>query len=264
MKKSIIRSLVIVLITAIGFVSCDTEPVDPVLNDNNNNGENPGNNPGTNPGTEPGTSDGDYWPYAINNQWVFEQDGEANQPMKITSTESVNNKTYYKIDHFFENEGTGDGFTGNATMLLRKEGGSYSVRVSVEIPSEEGMSITVSPFEYIFLKDNLEVGQTWTDTAEQVTSYEIEGSPIPMPDVVMNLTFEGKILAKDVTVTVNGVTYNDVIKISFKQTAVIEGMGTETVTNSEIWFAKNIGPVKSVANAGTDTFTQELQSYILN
>lgn len=43
MKKSIIRSLVIVLITSIGFVSCDTEPVDPVLNNNNNNGENPNN-----------------------------------------------------------------------------------------------------------------------------------------------------------------------------------------------------------------------------
>ncbi|PZR19144.1 MAG: hypothetical protein DI539_14985 [Flavobacterium psychrophilum] len=49
MKKFTLLSLAMVLFTAFSFVSCDTEPVDPVLN--NNNGENPNNpNNPNNPG----------------------------------------------------------------------------------------------------------------------------------------------------------------------------------------------------------------------
>lgn len=48
MKRVKIVSVLFVLLTAFSFTSCDTEPVDPVLNENN--GENPGENP-NNPGT---------------------------------------------------------------------------------------------------------------------------------------------------------------------------------------------------------------------
>lgn len=47
MKKVKIASVLFILLSAFSFISCDTEPVDPVLN--NNNGENPGENP-NNPG----------------------------------------------------------------------------------------------------------------------------------------------------------------------------------------------------------------------
>lgn len=47
MKKFKLLSVALVMFSALGLVSCDSEPVDPVLN--NNNGENPGTNPGTNP-----------------------------------------------------------------------------------------------------------------------------------------------------------------------------------------------------------------------
>lgn len=55
MKKLKISSVVLILLTAFSFISCDTEPVDPVLNDNN--GENP-NNP-NNPNS-PGVFKVDY------------------------------------------------------------------------------------------------------------------------------------------------------------------------------------------------------------
>lgn len=49
MKKNTLLAVILVLFTALGFVSCDTEPVDPVLNPGGENpgGENPG---GENPG----------------------------------------------------------------------------------------------------------------------------------------------------------------------------------------------------------------------
>lgn len=48
MKRVKILSVLLVLLSAFSFTSCDTEPVDPVLNENN--GENPGENPGTGAG----------------------------------------------------------------------------------------------------------------------------------------------------------------------------------------------------------------------
>jgi hypothetical protein len=265
MKKIKSLSVLFVLFSALTLISCDTEPVDPVLTDNIDP-ENPGTNPGTDPGTDPGTSEGDYFPMALNNEWVFALDGVMQDPMKITGTVTVNNKSYYKINQFFSNAGSGE-FTGSAVMLLRKDGGNYSVRVSVDIPVQEGMSISVSPFEYIILKDNLAVGETWTETTTQTTSYDMPESPVPLPDVVMNLTFNGKILEKGVTAVVNGVTYNDVIKMNLKQTSVIEGFGEgvpPTITNTEVWFAKNIGPIKAVSTSEGFSATNELQSYVVN
>lgn len=53
MKKFRFLSVVLVIFSALSLTSCDTEPVDPVLNQN---GENPGTGPGTEPGTNPGSA----------------------------------------------------------------------------------------------------------------------------------------------------------------------------------------------------------------
>lgn len=245
-----------VLFSAMIFVSCDTEPVDPVLSDN----ENPDNqNPGTNPGPDPGTTEGDYWPMAINNEWLFSDNGQMIEPMKITATENVEGNSYFKINQFFVDAGSSE-FTGSATMLIRKNGGNYSVRISAHIPDQMGMSITVSPFEYIFLKDNLAAGESWEQTVTQTTSFEMPQSPIPLPPVVMTINITGEVLEKNVTAEVNGETYENVIKLRLTQVATAENF-PETTTVSELWFAKDIGPIKSTVPGMTD---QVLESYTLN
>ncbi|MDV6170048.1 hypothetical protein R1T16_16540 [Flavobacterium sp. DG1-102-2] len=261
--KKITRLSVLFMLFSATFVSCDTEPVDPVLSENI--GE---ENPGTDPGTDPATSSGDYFPLAVNNQWIFLKDGAPIEPIKIIATQTINDKQYYKVNQYFEDAGTAE-MTGTAVIYFRKDGGSYIQRVTVDVPDQEGMHMTVSPYEYIMLKDNLDVGQTWTQTVTQVTTYEVPSNfPIDMPDITTILTIDGKILEKDVTAIVNGHTYENVIKISLKQTAVIEGMGTglpPTVINSELWFAKNVGPIKSSASApGMGVIVQDSDSYIVN
>lgn len=220
----------------------------------------------TNPGTEPGTSTGDYFPFAVNNQWIFKQNGALNEPMKIISTQNVNGSTYYKVNYFISGAGANEA-GGVATQLFRKVGSDYSVRVSVVMPPQEGLTITISPFEYVFLKDNLDAGQTWTYNTTQITSYDMPESPVPLPDVKMKITIDGKVLEKNVTASVNGVTYNDVLKVLVKQTALmldVPGNIPPTITNSEIWFAKNIGPIKVITSAEGIAETQELDSYTVN
>ena len=247
----------VVLFTALCLISCDTEPVDSELVGNEEN-ENPNPNPSdpNNPG-EPGTSTGDYWPMAVNNEWVFLEDGDLNDPMKITGTENINGATYYKINYSFVDAGT-DSMTGTADTGLRKNGGEYSMRVSVNVPDQEGIEINVTPYEFIVLKDNLAAGQTWTQSVIQTTTYV----GIPMPPIELTINFTGTILEKDVTATVNGVTYDNVIKVKLAQQ--VNMMGQITNTESVLWYAKNVGPIRSQSTGGGLDILQELDSYVVN
>ena len=86
MKTIKLLPIFLLFLSAVSFVSCESsvEPVDPALNV-------PPENPG-------GSTTGDYWPMAINNQWVFTQSGVQQAPMKIIGTEQYNGKTYYTYE----------------------------------------------------------------------------------------------------------------------------------------------------------------------
>ncbi|RYJ42364.1 hypothetical protein [Flavobacterium beibuense] len=258
MKKLQRLSAVVLFLSVLSFVSCDTEPVDPVLLDNVNNPENPGTNP-NNP-TNPGTSDGSYWPMALNNEWVFDVEDEGESPMKITSTESIGGNTYYRVNYSFASSGTGD-LTGEATNLLRHNNGDYSVRISVIVPDEQGMQITVSPYEYTILKDYLEPGQSWTQDVQQTTTYQMPG--ITIPPMVMNFHIENIIQEKGITVTVNGVSYENVIKVKQTQT-ITSNLTPGMVLTVYYWFAKDVGPIKSESQSSNFTSSSTLVSYTLN
>lgn len=262
MKKATLIT-VFLLLFSINFVSCDTEPID------NNALENAGDNGGTDDGGDDGsdddndggtdddggtgTADGSYWPMALNNSWTYDQDGKTEEPMKLIGKKTVNGKAYFATEHFFSNAGS-DGLTGAATILLRQSEGSYYALISVEIPENEGVSISVSPYELILLKDNLDVGKTWSQKVFQVTSFGIPG----IPDVTTQIDVLGTILEKGITFTDNGKQYKDVIKCKVKQT--IGG----TVLTTTYWFAKNIGPLKSQTVGDGVNSTTTLLSYKLN
>lgn len=258
MKKIKRLSALLLFLSAFSFVSCDTEPVDPVLLDNVNNPEDPGTNP-DNP-TNPGTSDGSYWPMALNNEWVFDVEDEGESPMKITNTETIEGNTYYKINYTFANSGTGD-LTGEASNLIRHNNGDYSVRVSAVIPDQEGVEITVTPFEYTILKDYLEAGQTWTQDVQQTSTYQMPG--VPIPPMVMNFHMENIIQEKGITMQVNGVSYENVIKVKQTQT-ITSDLTPTTVLTVYYWFAKDVGPIKSESQTSNYSSSSTLVSYTLN
>lgn len=248
------------------LTSCDTEPVDSNLYNDNPNNENPGDDDDDdNPGG--GTADGDYWPLALNNQWLFESDEPQNDnPMKIIGTETIDGNLYYKVNYAFQDSGTDD-LTGTAVIYFRKDGDSYSQRVEVTVPDEDGIEITTSPYELTLLKAGLDAGQSWTQNVTQVTSYNMPDFPVDMPDAITHIDLTGTIIEKGVSLTVGTATYNDVIKVKLVQDISTEAMGVEipgVTTTTYIWFAKNVGPIRSISSGGGIESQSDLVSYIIN
>lgn len=231
-------SAFLLLFSAVFFTSCEIEPYDGVLP----NSENP---------TDNGQSTGDYWPMALNNQWVLKRNGFLQAPMKIISTEQIEGKTHYKYENFMGTSTAGSTFTADA--WTRKSNGDYFYRFQASIPAQGGQPATsVAPLEIILLKDYLAVDGTWTQNLTQVTT--ITGmAPISTPILI-----EGKIIAKGISLTVNGDTYQNVINAEVKQTT--QGQ----VNVNQYWFAKDVGVIKVLNTLQGATTNSELDSYILH
>jgi hypothetical protein len=256
MKKITFLTTILLVFTAITFVSCEVESIDPALSNNgaNNGGNTGGGNTGGGTGGNGGTSSGDYWPTAINNIWNYDQDGNATE-MKIIGTDNFNGGTYYKFSPqsgFFEGNGATD-----VTTWIHKNGGNYIMKMGDLNINAGGLTGTQTGSEMVMLKDNIAVNATWSGSYTQTTTYSI----LPT-SIVMTTNYTGKILEKDATVTVNGVTYTNVIKMNLRQ--VVSTMGANTVTDLEYWFAKDIGPIRAYMNTEGNIFETKLTSYTLN
>lgn len=218
---------------------------------------------------EPGEpSSGDYFPMAIGNTWNYDVSNEdENSQMKINSTETINGALYYKVTDLPIGVGAdipeGD-FPGlDVRSHLRKNGANYIQRFYAFIPEMMGGLIPqmeIEAFEIIFLKDNLAVGESWTETKTIVTNVVMFGMS---QTINANATFNSVIEEKGISMTVNGVTYTDVIKVKTTATVVSED-GTE-VSEAQNWFAKDVGLIKSYSNDPEDGESEmNLIDYILN
>lgn len=236
------------------FISCENEPIDASIDLSNGGGS------GGNGGGGGGTSTGDYWPTALNNQWVFKTDGVVQAPMKMISINSIGGNTYYTFDQLF---GASSGGTSAAVVSrLRKNSGDYYLKIE-DFTFDTGLGITgtLTGYEMLLLKDYLNATQTWSGSFTQTATFT------GLPSTTQATNYTGQILERDAAVTVNGVNYTNVIKMKITQSVTVMGSpGTNVVT--EYWFSKNIGPIKSVTvstdDTGSQTSTSELQSYIVN
>lgn len=187
----------------------------------------------------------DYWPFALNNKWAFKKNGILQSAMKIISLDPIAGNNYFTFENFFANPNIGAGVV--ATVRGRKVGTDYYYRY------QTSGSIIIEPLEVIILKSALAVNETWIQNVTQIAT--IPGLPNPVSSQV---TFTGKIIEKGISIDVNGVNYTNVIK-----SELIQNSGGIINTNT-YWFAKGIGPIKIINVTGSDTTTQELDSYMLN
>lgn len=198
---------------------------------------------------------GDYWPAAIGNQWISSFDGKESA-MKIISSENVNSQTYYKFDEFV---GVGEGTMSTASYSLRKEKGDYYIKMDKFSFEQGNIKGETTPYEFLFLKDYLDINKTWTGRFTYKTTYN---SP-QNPTVDTSVDYTGTILEKGISLTVKGVKYKDVIKFRIVQQTivVVVEMGEATAYTSYIdyWVSKNIGIVKMA----TKDSTTELLTYTL-
>jgi hypothetical protein len=195
-------------------------------------------------------STGDYWPTTVDNNWIFTQDGEETT-MKIIGIDEMDGAKYYKFNQM---AGAIASVDAQTSVWIKKNKGDYFIKmgeISINFGSFTGK---ITGYEFIILKDYLEINQTWGGKYTHTTNYNVPD----FPTVVTTVNYTGKILEKGSALTINGTTFKDVIKFSFTQSASIIGQATsETITN--YWIAKNVGVIKMETNGSVS----ELKSYLI-
>ena len=220
------------IVTIFTLVSCTTEPVDPALLSTLNTG---GGNGGGN-GSGGGISTGDYLPTALNNTWNYTFfNSTTTKDYKINAIESINNLTYYRLNHAITSS-IDNPFLSESDVVchLRKNNGDYIQRTTVNKPaSGTSPGIAIAPFELIFLKDYLNVGQSFTQSVNMQVTTTVSG--VSTTDS-QPLSFTVTMLGRDLTLTVGTTTFSNVIK-----TKTTYDDGSYTID----WFSKNVGWIKS-------------------
>ncbi len=173
----------------------------------------------------------DYFPLTQNSHWsydfVFLGIVQADTLYKVSDVQStVGPNTYRNFKY---------GFITALDDLTRyrKSGNDYYEYILVD-------SFTISTIfdveqygEILFLKENAPIGTTWQ-------SAEFTGQEGGQP---MKMKYVFNIEQNNTTVTVNGVTYSNVIKVAWK-IQVDRGAGYVDDTIMESWYSKGIGQVK--------------------
>jgi hypothetical protein len=230
MKKITLLALFTLLFSSLLITSCSSD--DSVSDDSN------------------GVSSGDYWPLAINNQWIYNENGSVASPVKITGTDNFGGTAYYRLS-------TDNAY--NLQVWAAKKGATYFLRTGELNLTENGITVKMSAYELPVLKDNLAVNEQWSGNVISKVSVT-NGSASSSFDTTIK--YLGIILEKDASITVNGTVYTSVIKMSLKQEVSFQDQ--TTITESVYWYAKGVGPVKSINTINGSTVESTLVSYIIN
>ncbi|MFN2262171.1 MAG: hypothetical protein ABR595_08930 [Psychroflexus sp.] len=254
----------------LNFLSCSNEPLEGEFPENVNP-DNP-TNPGT--PTEPGEgSTGDYWPTAIDNIWYYETenaDGSINEnDYQILSETSVDGLPAYELDEFFvASQLESAGAAGEVTGYLIKNEGNYIFYNPGFEMVEEGAELSLSEFSYVFMKDYLEEGESFTEsfvfnfTSSFDGGGEIGGfEPIEI-EIEADLVIT--IVERDFEMTINEETYQNVIHLMIESTSTDSEFGESFTYTTEVYFAEDIGPIKILDENETEGFDSEIISYELN
>lgn len=229
MNKVKLFCAILSLASIVSLTSCDNEPIDSALNledFSNDDGSGNGN----------GNASGDYMPLALNNIWYYAfYNSTTVKDYKINAVESIDGVTYYRLNRAITSPIETTLFTeSDVTVHMRKSNGNYYQRTHVH---KEGTSsspaITIEPFELIFLKDYLAVGESFSQTVNITTSTTFLGVTNTSTEPT---TYVITIMGKNLSVTVGETTFNEVIKVK---------MEYEDGSFSYDWFAKNVGWIKS-------------------
>lgn len=186
--------------------------------------------------TAPPVTTGDYFPTTLNSYWtnLYENGSAGDTTYQLSTSASLTaNGNKYNVFYYEDDKnGTVD------SVYFRKANGVYYQYVK----TYANVFDTPIPFEYIFLKDNVATGSTWSASISGTAS-----------GTAIKLQLNGSILEKASSATVGGKTYNDVIKVRLIVMATV-GPSPVAVEASRIdqWFAKGIGLIKEIQYNAAD------------
>lgn len=202
-----------------------------------------------------GEATSNYFPLAVNNTWNMENSSGVEESLWLNNTETVNGNTYFMSEGAVLGVVIGDN-TADTQLGFRKSGATYYAYVSETDFDYSGYEATVDPFEYTYFRDDMEEGESVNSNLSVAGSFEIPG--MGTTDLSISVVIETTMLAKNTSLTINDVTYENVIELQTVATASVLGQELQSVT-SYAYFADEIGVVKT--ESSTDTY--EIVSYQL-
>lgn len=256
MKKIKLTGLLMLSFLTFSLTSCESDS-----NDGNNN-------------NEVGESTGDYWPLAVGNSWNYtvEMDSQSQDDSEITiiGNETINGVNAFKFNNLVMSNTATDGTMFDNLDVVTysyKEGGDYHIGMDDLNAEYQGMmQLSQDGYDYIVLKDYLEVGETWNTDFTVTTNIEYTDPNYPDQEIDQTMELDGIILERDSTVEVNGETYYPVIKVGIDMLS--DSMGQQVSYNYTYYFAENVGMIKMdgvITDGSTSThMLQELETYSLN
>lgn len=188
---------------------------------------------------------GDYFPLSLNSNWTYDlTGGSASDEITnavINYSPTIGAQSYQTIQ-----ESKTQANTVVDSFYYRKPGGDYYQYI--DFSKLFGFDQYVGS-EFIFLKDNVGVGQTWSTPNINGT---IGGNAVS-GHVEMEIT------DKAVPVTsIPGFSFPDVIKVQYQY--FITGNATPVLTQVR-WFAKNTGEIYFSSNNGTSSVIYQVSAY---
>jgi hypothetical protein len=158
------------------------------------------------------TVEQDYMPTTAKSTWTY--GGSSPYILTVTgATKVINGKTFYEME-------TKDGATTRKSYLLKDNGVYTGIGL---VPISGSLEITI-------LKDKAPVGESW----EQI-------STINGVDTKIKLV----IVEKDLSKTVEGKTYKNVIHVKMETTMSFMGEEIDLGLTSHFYFAKGVGLILS-------------------
>lgn len=155
-----------------------------------------------------------YQPLTVGSEWNYTVTGNNAGTFKITMLNKdtmVNGKSYKVASN-----------SAGSNEYYHKSGGDYfRFNKVAELNNQE--------VELLYLKDNVNAGTSWTET---------ETATIQNITVTVQLAFT--VSEKGISYVVNGVTFNDVIKIT-----VVPTFPVPSTSDLQYYYAKNVGLIYS-------------------
>lgn len=243
MKLNTLTSIFSIALFAIFFVSCENEPLEGFDFENNIIVDPISNNDSVTPvegeNIEVEASTGDYWPTQVGYVWNFNTTTYGNTISEISGTTVFGDETYFEYDNFM----------GQDSFYIRKDGSNYYVAQDISGSNVNGYTVAAPVIKVLLLKDNLEVGETYTQNINYTVSYTPDPGYPDFPDQNVNTTYVTEMIERDIAYEVGGVEYQNVIHIELE--TIFSG---NVVATSHYYFSKDIGPINFTQTTGNDAF----------
>lgn len=201
-----------------------------------------------------GNPEGDYYPVAVNDYWTYtvEAANSGRDSLYISGTVELDGRSYLEF-------GAREPVYGLYTLLVRNnqirvENGKVYIRGTLEGFREALADLQLELDDVLVLDPSLGSGALLTEISQEVTQ------PYGEYEITAQATIRTEMMEEQEAVTVNGITYTDVVAsvLTVRATAGVSGnldgidvtvpvLAEQEVLRMELYFAEGVGLISTQA-----------------